>query len=421
MRVPERFVDAFDCVVAPCSEGTIGVAVSGGSDSTALILIAKEWATACGRSVSAVTVDHGLRPESADEAASVGEFCKYLDISHQTSVWRGWDGNGNLQARARDARRSLISAWAHRNSISTVALGHTLDDQAETFLMRLARGSGVDGLAAMSSARKHSGINWVRPLLGIRREDLRSFLRENNVSWVDDPSNDNESFERVRWRTALAELSSLGLDAERLATTAEHMSRARETLEGVTEAFLKENAFQTGYGEVTLQTDEFPKVTEDLRLRVVSSILCCVSGQGYRPRFSALKALVKAIVEEPDLPGASLHGCVVRKRKAGVIFRREPSSVSPDVPAVIGCWDSRWTWDLEQVPDGATVGAIAPDELPQVKSDLQIRLPRELLLTLPALRLDGRLIATPVTGMDNQVRFALKPCQHGFNTMTIVR
>lgn len=421
MRVPDRFIDSLGAVLDPVVQGDIGVAVSGGSDSTSLLLCVREWARRRGRSVHAVTVDHGLRPESAQEAASVDEFCKILGVPHQTLEWRGWDGRGNLQAHARDARRKLISAWARERGIPTVALGHTIDDQAETFLMRLARGSGVDGLSAMPAVSVHSGVTWVRPLLKLNRDELRTFLRDSGVGWVNDPSNDDDGFERVRWRKALKELSRFGLDTNRLAATSEHMARARETLEASTDAFLNEHANCNAYGEVKLRSGVLETVTEDLRLRVVSTILRQASGQSYSPRFSALRRLLDEMASGENFSGASLHGCVVRREKSEFLFRREVSALSEDVPANIGCWDNRWAWRIGAVPDGASVGAITPDEITGIRKRIQDRVPREVLLTLPALRKDGRVIATPLTGMDNAVRFTLKVRQQGFNTMTIIR
>ena len=127
--------------------GPVAVAVSGGGDSVALLLLLQETGA---RPLAAVTVDHGLRPESAAEAAAVAALCSARGIAHTLLRWEEPAGAGNLQARAREARRRLIGDWARGRGIGAVALGHTLDDQAETFLLRLARGSGVDGLSGMA-------------------------------------------------------------------------------------------------------------------------------------------------------------------------------------------------------------------------------------------------------------------------------
>jgi len=184
--------------IAALPPGPLGVAISGGGDSTALLLLLH----AARRAVLAVTVDHGLRPESAAEAAAVGALCAARGIPHDTLVWAEGPESGNLQARARQARRRLIADWARGRGIGDVALGHTLDDQAETVLLRLARGSGVDGLAAMAAVAEGDGVRWHRPLLGIGRGALRDWLRGEGVAWIDDPSNEDPRFDRVRVRAA---------------------------------------------------------------------------------------------------------------------------------------------------------------------------------------------------------------------------
>ncbi|MFV2034995.1 MAG: tRNA lysidine(34) synthetase TilS, partial [Halocynthiibacter sp.] len=167
----------------------IGVAVSGGSDSMALLCLLSQL---CERHkahrLSVVTVDHGLRPDAAAEATHVAETCAGLGHQHTVLHWRGWDRSGNLQDRARQARYSLIADWATASGISTVALGHTADDQAENFLIRLARESGVDGLSGMSSRRKIKDVMFLRPMLTATRSELRDFLRDRGIRWVDDPS-----------------------------------------------------------------------------------------------------------------------------------------------------------------------------------------------------------------------------------------
>ncbi|MEO0991213.1 MAG: tRNA lysidine(34) synthetase TilS, partial [Pseudomonadota bacterium] len=212
------------------TSGPLGLAVSGGGDSLAMAALASDWAVSVERPLFAVTVDHGLRPESASEAQSVGAFCREFGIAHDVVVWDEWAGRGNLQDAARQARKRLIGAWAKANGISHVATGHTLDDQAETVLLRLARGSGVDGLAAMAPQRVEARLTWHRPLLGARRTALRDYLSVNGIPWIDDPSNEDTRFDRVRVRQALAVLAPLGIEPEGLVATAARMARARHGL-----------------------------------------------------------------------------------------------------------------------------------------------------------------------------------------------
>lgn len=215
---------------APGPPDRLGVAVSGGGDSLALLYLLNDWRQEDGPALDVVTVNHGLRAEAADEAAMVARVAGALGLSHTTLRWDRPAPAGNLPHEARRARYALMADWARGRGIGTVALGHTADDQAETFLMRLARGSGVDGLAAMAQHRRHLGLTWVRPLIWARRVALRDYLTARGLTWIEDPTNDDLAYERVRARQALPLLAPLGITHEGLIATASRLSMAREAL-----------------------------------------------------------------------------------------------------------------------------------------------------------------------------------------------
>ena len=290
--------------------GRLGVAVSGGGDSVALLLLL----LSAGRDVAAVTIDHGLRPGSAGEAAAVAALCAARAIPHATLRWEGWDGAGNLQDRARQARRALIADWAKQRGIGVVALGHTLDDQAETLVMRLGRGSGVDGLSAMQPEIEAEGVRWVRPLLDVRRSALRAWLTAAGVAWAEDPSNADLRFDRVRVRQALPLLAELGIGPERLAATARVLGRARAALEQATGELAAACLGDGGAGDLLLDPGPFAAGAEELRLRLLAAALSWVSGAVYRPRLVRLEAAQAAVVGGRVGHGLTLHGCVLRAR-----------------------------------------------------------------------------------------------------------
>src|SRR5688500_3817003 len=196
-QLVERFAADLDALVAPGTK--LGVAVSGGPDSLALLLLA---AAARPGLVEAATVDHALRPESRAEAEMVAALCERIGVSHEilTLDWpRAPDRN--LQARAREARYHVLGKWALKRGLTMVATAHHLDDQAETLLMRLARGAGVGGLGATRARRPLAeGVKLVRPLLGGRKAELADLVAEAGVKPVDDPSNRGPRFDRVRMR-----------------------------------------------------------------------------------------------------------------------------------------------------------------------------------------------------------------------------
>jgi tRNA(Ile)-lysidine synthase len=402
----DRLLASLAPALALAPVGPLGVAVSGGGDSTALLLLVSAWARAEGRQVAAVTVDHKLRRESAAEAETVVRLAAGLGLPHVTLPWLGWDGHGNLQDHARAARRRLIADWARREGIGAVALGHTLDDQAETFLMRLARGSGVDGLAAMQRLTEAEGVLWIRPMLSLRRAELREFLRLADVGWCEDPSNEDPAFDRVRARRALGLLADLGLGAERLAETAGRMSHAREALEQATRA-LARTALRPGpAGDLALNPRPLVDAPRELRLRLVAAGLMWVSGAAYRPRFAALGELLAAIEAARLGGGVTLHGCVVRSTAQGwIAIRREPARVAAPVPADLRRWDRRWKLAEPAPQAGLRIGALGPGGLDRLPEWRTTGLAREALITTPALWRGTELVAAPLAGLGPEEMF----------------
>ena len=211
-------------------EAALLLAISGGPDSTALLAMAAEWAAA---PLHAATVDHGLRPEGAAEAAAVASLCARLGVPHATLVWEGEKPTARLQERAREARYDLLTAEARRVGAGVIVTAHHLDDQAETVLFRLLRGSGVAGLAGMVARTRRGAVEIARPLLGLAKAELVAFCDARGLGYVSDPSNDNPRFARARLRRLMAEE---GLDAPALARLARRAALAEAALSAQTQA-----------------------------------------------------------------------------------------------------------------------------------------------------------------------------------------
>ena len=218
---------AFEALMAPLGPfepaPRIAVAVSGGADSLALCLLAERWARARGGAVFGLTVDHRLRPESGAEAAQVRRWLAARAIPHRTLRWPGARrAGGGIQEEARAARLALLTAWCRRAGVLHLLLGHQREDQAETALQRLARGSGIDGLAAMAPVRlalepAGGGVRLLRPLLSVPRDALPATLAQWDQPWIDDPTNRDRRHARPRLAAAIARLGPEGLSAARLA------------------------------------------------------------------------------------------------------------------------------------------------------------------------------------------------------------
>jgi tRNA(Ile)-lysidine synthase len=208
------------------------LAVSGGPDSTALLLMAAHWVRLRGSPrLEAATVDHGLRPESAREAAAVAKLCESLGVPHHTLVWSRPKPKTRLQERARDARYALLAERAKEIGADFIVTAHHLDDQAETVLFRLIRGTGIGGLAGMPAQSTRDGVTLARPLLGLSKAELIAYCEAEDVDYVRDASNEDPRFARTRMRALLKSLEAEGLDAPALSRLARRAARVEEALE----------------------------------------------------------------------------------------------------------------------------------------------------------------------------------------------
>lgn len=370
----------------------LGVAVSGGGDSMALLHILADCAAQRGVVLEAATVDHGLRSGSAEEAEFVASACKALDCQHETLRWKGWDGRGNLQAEARAARYGLLADWARRRHLDRVALGHTRDDQAETFLMRLAREAGVDGLASMEAVFDRDGVTFWRPALGVARDALRDFLKRHGHDWRDDPSNEDEGYDRVKARAILAALEPLGINAATLSGVSANMSGARFALRQM--AF--DAAGRIGReqaGDVVFDRDAVLAQPSEIQRRLLKAALTWVSGANYGPRRDALTDLGRAILRRQ---GHTLHGCLVTADDKTVRVAREYRAVKDLRVPLVSLWDGRWRVTGPAL-DGAEIRALG-DAVKDCPDWRNTGLPRRSLMASPAVWLGGALIAAPIAG-----------------------
>ena len=268
----ERFRRDLDAVVAP--DTSIGLAVSGGPDSLALLLLAAE---ARPLQVEAATVDHALRPESRAEAEMVGQLCERLGVPHAilTADWEQKPETG-IQERARIMRYRQLGDWARERGLGAIATAHHVDDQAETLLMRLARGAGVRGLAGMRPVGRGTAdaISIIRPLLGWRHSELEAVCASAGVVPVQDPSNEDEQFERVRVRKALA--AADWIDAAAIAATAGHLAQAEGALQWTT-TLEWQRAVTRSEGQIVYKPTDAPR---EIRRRIIRRAILTLATEG---------------------------------------------------------------------------------------------------------------------------------------------
>lgn len=311
--LPVRLAKHLDklCNKYQLKKGVWAVGVSGGADSLALVYLLKAWADKAGIIVKALTVNHELRSEAAGEAKYVGELMEKAGIEHHILVWNGTKPVSGIEAAAREARYDLLLEWCRNNCVENLLIAHHKLDQAETFLMRLQRGSGVDGLSAMLPVTERAGVRLIRPLLDVLPQDLRCYLQDQKIRWVEDPSNQEDEFLRVRIRKAIPALEKeLGFTVERLAATAGRMARVRDYLEYKTNEFMTVAVIDEAGGAVSVDIEKLKNEHEEIVLRVWSFLLRKVGDRIYGPKMEDVERLSSAALKN-GFRGQTLCGCEV--------------------------------------------------------------------------------------------------------------
>lgn len=362
--------------------------MSGGGDSLALLHLAVE----AGCEVAVATVDHGLRAEAAAEAAAVAEVCAGLGVPHEVLHWH-WDGTGNLQDAARRGRLALLADWAARRGLRTVALGHTEDDIAETFLMRLARDAGVDGLAAMAARREVAGIMFLRPLLGASRADLRAWLLGRGLPWADDPSNEDTRFDRVRARRALAAMAEVGAGGAEIAALAAKMADVRVALEVAT-ADAAARILRVDAGDVIVDAVGLAGLAAEIRRRLLLAALMWITSAEYGPRRAEMERFVAAALEGRAV---TLAGCKTSHARGRMRMTRELRAVAGLECPAAEVWDGRWRLSGPE-SNGLTLRALGEAGLAACPDWRVAAHPRATLLASPAVWRGDVLVAAPLAG-----------------------
>jgi tRNA(Ile)-lysidine synthase len=307
------------------------VAVSGGSDSMALCLLAERWARARGGEVTALIVDHGLRPESGAEALEVAAWLERRGVDHRILAWRGPKPATGIQTAAREARYALLGDWCRAAGVLHLLLGHHRDDQAETVALRAARRSGPDGLAGMASVREIAGLRLLRPLLAVPKERLRATLRAAGQTWIEDPSNRAPRFARARLRQRPLDVGDLAVRAG-----------TRAALDRRTAAWLAAVARIDPAGFMAWPRTALASAPPEIARRALQQALAAVGGGAYPPRSIRLDRLLEALLAAPCGPGRTLAGCRILASGEDLLICREPAAIAPPLPLAPNVWHH---WD----------------------------------------------------------------------------
>lgn len=390
----------------------IAVGVSGGPDSLALALLLGDWAASRGGRVLALTVDHGLRPESAVEAGRVAAWLAGRPrIEHHILRWDGAKPATGIQAKAREARHRLMTDWCRTQGARHLALAHHLGDQIETHLMRAAHGSGARGLAGMSALREMEGIRLLRPLLRVPKGRLIASLRQRRQDWIDDPSNRDRRFERVRLREA-----SAGLDVAALDDRLERLGRRRAAEEVAAKALLADTVRIDPAGFALLA----PEAWRDADMPVVEAafgrLLRAIGTKAYAPGSARLAGILDWLRNPASSVGRrrgwTLAGCAVTRRRGMIVVARDWGDIR-DRPAIAPgetlIWDRRFRVSCTGVDTDRPRGGLTVEPLGEAglgwlgQSGLASldghEMPESARKALPALWNGSKLLAVPHLGV----------------------
>lgn len=387
------------------------LAVSGGPDSTALIALAsKAKRLKKAPDFIVLTVDHNLRSGSAAEAKSVANLCKQLGLKQKTLTWRGEKPITGIQNAARDIRYGLMEAYCRQHGIAALVLAHHREDQAETLLMRLARGSGLTGLTAMSPVQKYRSVSLLRPFLHVSKNNLARLCQKAGVEYIQDPSNLDDRHERVRLRAAQNHLDAIGLTSEKLSLTIDKLAQVDDDLELLVSQFLSEYSVFEAIGVFRIDRAAFRNLPQTLQERVVLGAIKKISRPEFPPGRDSMAGVLRGL-NSSETSARTLMGVLFHFRKAEVLIGREYSAC-PNIKKLdirnngvsVFEWDGRFAISCRwSVASACThIGPLGPDGLAQLRADhgkagllTDNSLPARFVYTVPTFWHGDRVIYCP--------------------------
>ncbi len=393
------FNSTYDILNCP---NKIAVSLSGGIDSMALLMLLKEWKAKSGIQIeiSAITIDHDLRPESSHETLEISEFCKKHNIFHQTLKWEHEEISSSIQEKARNARYKLLSDFAKNNNLSVILTGHHLGDQIEQILISISQGAGIYSY----NIKKFSTINdilFVRPLLEYTKEDLKKYLVSNNIPWWEDSSNKETKYLRNKLRN-LSETFLEISDQKRVITSLTNIERAAGSLDHLSDSFIKTHANISELGYAKFNISSFSIEAEEIRFSVLRKLILQIGKQSQDIRLSSIIEVDNSIQTSKS---TTLGGCEFLFDGDLCIITREFGRTSPITIAMEEntIWDNRFIvastiadYKITFI-DNIKLSKIlkANTNLLNFDQALPRRIKIKILLTLPCIELLEKIVAIP--------------------------
>ncbi len=397
------------------AEPAIGIAVSGGPDSLALMLLAETWARATPNppAIFIYSLDHGLRPEARAEVDMVLKIATDLGLTARGLVWDGNKPETGISEASRQARYRLIGQAMREDGVKLLLTAHHRMDQAETVLMRLAHGSGVEGLKAMTPFSNVEGISIFRPLLDVEPASLAAIVEQAGLKAAQDPSNADSAYERVRWRKLLPLLAEEGLDSAALSRFATRMAEADNALAQMADAAFKELVRLDGFGAASLPDAALRTLSPAIGRRVLGRVLNIVGGRQKPRALGQIERLYDQIIQNNLHRAATLLGAVIRLKGEMLTISREPGRALPEEQALPPqgelIWDERFR--ITNLSDISLLAG-ATDFMPRHRLEdvlgFKVTTPAEAIRTAPLVRdADGGVLALGGWSFDDRVRVEL--------------
>ncbi|RZB12714.1 tRNA lysidine(34) synthetase TilS [Ehrlichia minasensis] len=376
--------------------GTYAVAVSGGIDSMVLLHLSAQYSN-CNTPII-LTVNHGLRQEAEQEALFVFQHSQNLNLKCHILNWHGKLPESNIQSSARQIRYGLLLQWCNENRINYLMVAHQKNDQAETIMIRLERGSGLDGLAGMQECTYLNGICILRPLLSVSRIELLQYANQNNISWINDPSNNNKKYKRTLYRNMLETTDNSEVFINRLYTASTHIKRSLDCILHYVREATDQCLEFTNLGHINIKLDVFLNLPEEISLRLLTYSIMTIGQQKYKPRYNKINRIFYKIQNNEFNSAQTLCNCkIVKNQNNTISVIREVSTIKeltvtyPTNTPII--WDNRFKISIaHHNANSLTVCSLNNSNIPD---DLK-KLNREAVRCLPVLKHQNKIVAYPL-------------------------
>lgn len=399
-------------------EQKFAIAVSGGIDSMVLLHLTSQWAIEKKAVPIVLTVNHSLRSEAKEEVLFVLRHAEQLGIPCHILNWEIREKiKSNVQSCARKARYELLTQWCRQNQIKYLLTAHNLDDQAETFFIRLERGSGIDGLSAMSKKVFLNDIYILRPLLTFSRRILTEYALNHDIKWIEDPSNQDNKYKRTIYRNFLKSSKNPEVLMKRICLTSIHMKRALAALMHYTKIAFDQCVIISALGYIEIKLAELYQLPEEIATRALVYSLMAIGGKYYKPRYSSFSNIFNQIWQKDYKKDHTLHGCIIMKGEGNIMILREAAKIVDKAielrrdEIIEYKWDNRFLCTIKNVRHNQIVIIMALKTYSQLPEYLK-KYHHKVIRSLPVLAKDEKILAYPQINHDNVDNLTLSISSH---------